>query len=510
MMSVHVFGLHGVGMSQDLDHGRRQLLGMGGAALLSSALPFSVARGRDETGPTGAQAQTKDSTSRWAPSSITSTLAAYVAETLDRELPANVIVRVKLHVLDTLAAAVSGSRLKPGELAARYTDSLGGKPQATVIGTNIVTSPVLAAFANGMMAHSDETDDTNPVGPFHPGCSIVPAALATAELTGRTGNDVLRAVTLGYDVGVRLLQALGGTRHNPSCMTNTFAATATAAAMLRLDPRQVRHAFSYAGQLASGIGYWDRDIEHIEKAFDFSRGAHNGVMAATMVAMGATATDDPFSGNPNVLTVLGEKPAAELLIAELGSRFEVLNTTIKKWTVGLPLQSVLDNVAALLQDRAVRAGKIKHIRIEVATGDIHIVDNNPNPDLCVQHLIALAIADRGVTFASVHDRARMNDPKVLAIRRLVEVIPSAEMQQATPAHQTTLGIVTADGRSLSQHTAIVRGLARNPMDASEVESKALDLMGPILGSARANELIAAAGNLDRFGPVSGLRRLLQA
>jgi 2-methylcitrate dehydratase PrpD len=164
----------------------------------------------------------------------------------------------------------------------------------------------------------------------------------------------------------------------------------------------------------------------------------------------------------------------------------------------------------LLQDRAVRAGRIKRIRIEVATGDIHIVDNNPNPDLCVQHLIALAIADGGVSFATIHDKARMNDPKVLAIRKLVEVIPSAEMQQATPAHQTTLGIVTADGRSLSQHTTIVRGLARNPMDAGEVESKALDLIGPILGSARAKELIAAAGNLDRFGPVSGLRRLLQA
>lgn len=443
-------------------------------------------------------------------SPVASTLAAYVAGTLDRELPADVVAQAKLHVLDTLAAAVSGSRLKPGEFAARYVDSLGGKPQATVIGTGILTSPVLAAFANGMLAHSDETDDTHPVGPFHPGCGTVPAALAIAELTGRTGNDVLRAVTLGYDVGVRLLQALGGTRHNPSCMTNTFATTATAAALLRLDPTQVRYAFSYAGQLASGIGYWDRDVEHIEKAFDFSMGAHNGVMATTMVAMGATATADPFSGKPNVFTVLGEKPAPELLSAELGTRFEILNTTIKKWTVGLPLQSVLDNVVALLEDRAVRAGKIKHITIEVATGDLHIVDNNPNPDLCVQHLIALAIADRGATFASVHDKARMADPKVLAIRKLIEVVPSATMQQATPPHQTTLTIVIADGRSLSHHTTIVRGLARNPMDAQEVEAKALDLMGPVLGAARAHELITAVARLDGFGPVSGLRRLLQA
>jgi 2-methylcitrate dehydratase PrpD len=500
-------------MSRDVDHARRWVLNAGGAAIFSSALPITVASGQTSSAaaPSAKGGSTEESTSGPQPiSPVTSALADYVAGTLDRELPANVVAGGKLHILDTLAAAVSGSRLEPGRFAARYADSLGGKPLATVIGTDLLTSPVVAAFANGMMAHSDETDDTNPTGPFHPGCGTVPAALATGEMAGRTGNDLLRAVALGYDVGVRLLQSLGGTKHNPSCMTNTFAAAATAAAMLRLDPGKVRYTLSYAGQMASGIGYWDRDVEHIEKAFDFSMGARNGVMAATMVAMGASATEDPFSGKISVFSALGEKPQPELLVAELGTRFEILNTTIKKWTVGLPLQSVLDNVAALLEDRAVRARKIKHISIEVATGDMHIVDNNPNPDLCVQHLIALAIADGGATFASVHDRARMSDPKVLAIRKLVEVVPSAEMQQAMPSHQTTLKIVTADGRTLSNHVAVVRGSARNPMDAKEVEAKALDLMGPVLGVARANEVIAAIANLDQFGPLSGMRRLLQA
>jgi 2-methylcitrate dehydratase PrpD len=499
-------------MSRDVDYARRWVLNVGGAAILASAFPIAVASEQASSAAASSAKTGSTEESTTGPlliSPITRALADYVAGTLDRELPDNIVASAKLHILDTLAAAVSGSRLKPGQFAARYADCLGGKPQATVIGTDLLTSPVVAAFANGMMTHSDETDDTNPTGPFHPGCGIVPAALATGEMASRTGNDMLRAVTLGYDIGVRLLQALGGTKHNPSCMTNTFAAAATAAAMLRLDPGKVRYTLSYAGQLASGIGYWDRDLEHMEKAFDFSMGARNGVMAATMVAMGASATEDPFSGKISVFSALAEKPQPELLVAELGTRFEILNTTIKKWTVGLPLQSVLDNVAVLLEDRAVRARKIKHITIEVATGDLHIVDNNPNPDLCVQHLIALAIADGGITFASIHDKARMSDPKVLAIRKLVEVVPSTEMQEAIPSHQTTLKIVTADGRTLSNHVAVVRGSARNPMDAKEVDAKALDLMGPVLGAVRANELIAAIANLDQFGPLSGMRRLLQ-
>jgi 2-methylcitrate dehydratase PrpD len=281
--------------------------------------------------------------------------------------------------------------------------------------------------------------------------------------------------------------------------------------MLRLDQRQVRHTFSYAAQQASGIGFWTRDREHVEKAFDFGgMGARNGVMAATMVAMGFSAVEDPFSGAENIYTSLGDKPAPEKLLAELGSSYAVFGTTIKKWTVGAPLQSVLDSLAALLEDPGVRADNIRHISVDMPTASVRIVDNSTIPDLCLQHLVALMIVDRGVTFASVHDVARMSDPRVLAVRKLVELVPSQELQMAVPARQAIVRIETADGRSLSRRTQVVRGTARNPMDAQEVEAKALDLMGPVIGAERAHALIAAVGDLERIGPVSGLRRLLQA
>ena len=498
-------------MSDEADHTRRWLINASGAAILSSAVP-AAASAQTSAAPSASTHAAVDSTPI---SGATTALADYVAKTLDRELPAEVVARTKLHVLDTFAAMVSGSRLKPGELAARYVDGLGGRPQATVIGTGIVTSAVNAAFANAMAAHADETDDTNPIGPVHLGCSAVSSALATAELAGRTGRDLLRAVTLGYDIGARMVSALGvgqgPRRRSPSVLTSTFIAAAAAAAMLRLDPRQVRHTFSYAAQQASGIGFWTRDREHVEKAFDFAgMGARNGVMAATMVAMGFSAVEDPFSGNDNIYTALADSPAPEKLLAELGSSYAVFGTTIKKWSVGAPLQSVLDSTATLLGDPGVRADNISHIRVDMPAASLRIVDNSTIPDLCLQHLVALMIVDRGATFASVHDVARMSDPKVLAVRKLVELVPSEELQTAVPARQAIVRIETADGRSLSHRTYVVRGTAANPMDAKEIEAKALDLMVPVLGAGRANELIAAVGNLDRTEPVSSLRRLLQA
>jgi 2-methylcitrate dehydratase PrpD len=249
----------------------------------------------------------------------------------------------------------------------------------------------------------------------------------------------------------------------------------------------------------------------VEKAFDFAgMGARNGVMAATMVAMGFTAVDDPFSGEESIYTALADKPAPEKLLVGLGSTYAVFGTTIKKWTVGAPLQSVLDSMAALLEDPGVREGNIARVRVDMPTASMRIVDNSTIPDLCLQHLVALMIVDRGATFASVHDAARMSDPKVLAVRKLVELVPSEELQNAVPARQAIVRIETADGRALTQRTTVVRGTSGNPMSAQEVEAKALDLMVPVLGAGRANELIATVGSLETLETLTRLRPLLQA
>jgi 2-methylcitrate dehydratase PrpD len=120
------------------------------------------------------------------------------------------------------------------------------------------------------------------------------------------------------------------------------------------------------------------------------------------------------------------------------------------------------------------------------------------------------IVDGGVTFDSIHDVTRMSDSKVLAVRKLVEAVPNQELVSAVPARQSIVKIDTTDGRTLSHRTYEVRGTPGNPMNADEVAAKALDLMAPVLGASRANELIATIYKLDSFGPVSGLRRLLQA
>ena len=141
--------------------------------------------------------------------SVTPILISYMAGAGATALPAPVLQKTKHHILDTIAAMVSGTTLKPGRLALQYAEEQGGKPEAQVIGSSLITSAVTASLANGMLAHSDETDDSNGSAGIHPGCAVIPAALAMAERENASGADLIRAVALGYDIGSRTNKALG-------------------------------------------------------------------------------------------------------------------------------------------------------------------------------------------------------------------------------------------------------------------------------------------------------------
>ena len=144
-------------------------------------------------------------TAKIAEPSITGQLGRYMAEAHSCDLPADVTRKAKNHILDTVAAMVSGASLMPGQKAIAYIRTLGGTPEAQVVRSDIVTSAANAALANGLLAHADETDDMHLPTKCHPGCGIVPAALAMAEREEASGTDFIRAVTLGYDICCRVL-----------------------------------------------------------------------------------------------------------------------------------------------------------------------------------------------------------------------------------------------------------------------------------------------------------------
>ncbi|MBI3935793.1 MAG: MmgE/PrpD family protein [Betaproteobacteria bacterium] len=446
-----------------------------------------------------------------------SEVGAYVAGALKKALPKEVAEKGRHHVLDTLAAMVSGSRLLPGEKAIGYVRTLGGAREACVVGTGLVTSAVNAALANGMFAHADETDDSHHPSNMHPGCGIVPAAFAMAEREGRDGKSMLRAVVLGYDIGCRLTRALHpaafrAAGHSNHSFGGVFGAAAAAGALARLDVTRVRHLLSYTAQQASGIRTFERDGEHVLKAFVFGgMTARNGVAAATMVAHGLTGVADEFSGrrHRDFFSIYSPDPAPEEMVRGLGSEYEIMNTNIKKWSVGSPIQAALGSLQALMREHDLKAAEVEKITVQVQDHEAAIVDNRDMPDICLQHLAAVMLLDGKVTFASAHDKARIRDRRVLALRKRIDLVGSAELTRSG-GRQAVVEVVTRDGRRLVHHTRAVRGTARDPMTRAEVEEKCMDLVAPMLGRRRGRALIDAVWSLERVQNVRVLRTLLHS
>jgi 2-methylcitrate dehydratase PrpD len=445
------------------------------------------------------------------------TLSEYIAGTSTRALPPAVAEKTRHHVLDTIAAMLSGSRLRAGELGAAYARRFTGVAETVVIGSSMLAPAEIAALANAMSGHADETDDSHLDGRFHPGCGIVPAALAVAELKECSGSELLRAVALGYDIGARINLSMGYSEpnnrpgHSTHSLGTAFGAAAAAAALLRFDPKHVRYVVSYACQQASGVPYWHRDSEHVEKAFDFGgMGARNGVASALMVAAGWSGVEDPFSGRNHFFTAFGEKPVPTELTRGLGTRFEIMGATIKKWCVGSPIQAVLDATTGLVAEHRIKPADVKAMRITMPDDRMHIVDNRAMPDVCVQHLASIGIVDGTVSFEATHDHSRMKDPTILGLRSRITMIASPELSRAVPARQAIVEIDLSSGKTVRHHAKAVRGTPDNPMTTKEIEDKAHDLVLPIIGKERAARLVEAVRSIETIGSMRELRALLTA
>jgi 2-methylcitrate dehydratase PrpD len=487
---------------------RRHLLQTAGGLIAASALPANGA-----VAATLPAAEAPKPIATVAPD-LTGRLASYMVAARDRSLPPNALLDAKHRVLDALAAMVSGTLLDPGKLAIGFVRTQGGTPEASVVGTNIKTSAINAALANGMFAHADETDDVDPLTKAHPGAGVVPAALAVAEREQRSGMELLRAVALGYDVGCRFVVALGpdlvrGSHRGVEGPCSTMGAMAAAASLARLDGTGMRYELSYAAQQVSGLWSWVEDPDHIEKAFDIGgMGARNGVTAVTMVQAGVTGVRDVLSGRHNALEALSSQPHPEAMVADLGSRFFVSETGIKTYSVGYPNQAPLDAFFALRREFGLRTDNVERIVVGLPEDGPGIVSNSPMPNVNCQYLLATALVDGAVSFANSHSREHMADPQIRAVMQRVQVVGDPGLNDPAAPHSGRLDVTLRDGRMVSHFTRFPPGTRENPASTEVLNAKARDLMVPVLGAERTDTLIQRMNALEEVGDLRELVRSL--
>ena len=449
-------------------------------------------------------------------SQVMTRLSTYMSDAAGHSLPDDVVEKTKHHILDTFAAMISGAGLPPARTALLFARAHMGEKVATVAASDIVCGAIEAALANGMLAHSDETDDSHAPSHSHPGCAVVPAALAAGEQFGIDGTRFLRAVALGYDVGPRVTITLGGlpyqmeSHRSAHSIAENFGASAAAGCAAGLNAHQMRWLLDYASQQASGIAAWERDTEHVEKSLVFAgMPARNGVTAALLIQLGGSGVEDILSGPDNFLMAFAPKADPAKLVEQLGERFEVTRTSIKKWTVGSPIQAPLDALQNMLKKRPLDVDRIQKVTVRVATSEANTVNNREMPDICLQHMIAVMLIDKTASFQAAHDKPRMQDAGVLRLRAKVQLIPDEALERLYPKRETVVEVTLNDGTELTERVEAVRGTPENPMTRDEVVAKCRDLTTPLLGPEKSAKLIEKVLNIETVKDVREFRPLLQ-
>jgi 2-methylcitrate dehydratase PrpD len=270
----------------------------------------------------------------------------------------------------------------------------------------------------------------------------------------------------------------------------------------------MRWLLDYTAQPSSGIAAWQRDSDHIEKAFVFGgMPARSGVTSALLVRAGWTGIDDILSGPDNFLLAYAPNADPALLTEKLGERFEIIRTNIKKWSVGSPIQAPLDALELLAKRRPFDAEQVRKVIVRLGTREASVVNNRDIPDICLQQMVAVMLVDGTVSFHAAHDVARMQDVSVQRQRAKVDLVPDAELERRV--RQAIVTVALADGTELTEHVRAVRGTADNPMPRAEVVAKCRDLITPVLGAAKCQQLIDGVLSLESAANIRELRPLLQ-
>ena len=435
-------------------------------------------------------------------------LAEFTAGLDLANVPVDVVDYARVLMLDLLGAALAGvdtdetrAMLKAAEGFAPTTGPCG------IWGTAGTTTAAAAALINGVIAHAQELDDFG--GADHSGAVVVPAVLAVAEAEGITdGATVLAALIGGYDVALRVLDAMGGYRaHNTgggwhsTGTCGSFGAAAAAARMLELDVERTAWALGIAGSFTGGIWAYLADGA-MSKRYHPGRAAEIGVTAAYMARAGFTGPtrvlDAPWGG---FLATYGhgvERP--EELTRDLARPYRIMRSGIKPYAACRGLHSALDVVLEMRAEHGFTASDVSAVEIGCSRANMQsLADSDPKTRLAAQmslpYGMGVALVTGRAGLEEFEDR-RINDPEVRAA--MSRVVMSHDPDHDDDS-EPNVAVVLTDGRRFEGHEPIGLGDWRNPLTVEQVVEKFEDLARRVLTGADVTALKDAVFALPEPG-----------
>jgi len=453
---------------------------------------------------------------------IAQNLANFVSSLSYQSLPAEVVEKAKLCVLDFLGVATAGCETEWCMKVLQLMREIGGKPESTVLKYGDKIPSPNAALINGTMGHSWDFDDTH-YSQLHPGTVIVPTALAIAEREGATGKDFLTAVTAGYELMTRITLAVNSPPKrshtlrgfHPTATCGTFAAAATAGKILNLNSDKLVNALGIAGSFAAGLLEFLADGA-MTKRLHPGKASHDGILSALLAEKGFTGPRSVFEGRDGFLRAYSDDPKPEELVKDLGKKFEILAVEFKTYSSCRSTHASLDALINIIKSHHLSPEEVEEIIVEVSTLDWYIagqpieLKRNPSTPLEAQMSIPFCIAlmmIEGKIIPSQFTPTNIRNEKILAIAKKVNVVARQEfdLEQSKGAMPAIVTIKTKNRGKLSARVNYPKGSPEQPLSKKDVEEKFIQLASQIIPT---ESVIKVVNELEKLESITILTDLL--
>jgi 2-methylcitrate dehydratase PrpD len=349
-------------------------------------------------------------------------------------------------------------------------------------------------------------DDGYRQGTIHPASAIIPAAMAAGERVEADLGALLRAITLGYEVSLRIAAAI-----NPSHMFRGFHTTGTcgslgagisAASIMGYNPEQVTHTLAISGLQSAGFQEMLHDNPMI-KPLQPGKAAMAGILSADLVAQGARGPRSLFEGDKGFFKGMSDVQDPEQTVEDgLGEDYKILGCYTKPYPTCRHVHPAIDLASSLRNQHRIEVEQIANIAIDtysVAISEVGQVWHPTSLDeamFSMPYAVAAVLYDGEFTLDSLRpERFKREVVKNLANKVVIKLDPRQD--SVYPTHRgATVTIRLADGRQFSAHEDLPKGEPENPLSDVELQRKFFALTKPYIGAVQAEKIWATVMSED--------------
>jgi len=452
-------------------------------------------------------------------SGATDRLASFAASLQFADIPADVVYKAKLSLLDTVGVILSASATNGAQAILQAATVFDKSDTCTIIGTRRRAAPTTAALVNGTFSDILEWQDGWRHGGIHP-CLVIPAALALAEWRGASGAEFLSGIVAGYEVANRVAWSVHPNHmargYMPNGTAGSCGSAASAARMLNCDPKQMANALGIAGFLlpvSTAENLWGG---YSIKPLHTGYAARMGVEAALLAQEGLTGC--PLEGSPErgrgfLEIMTGTRADFTRFTQGLGEEFTVRDLYFKAFPICRQAHATAEAALHIARNESVTAAEIDHVVVttydlaaDALDRQVTAISTMTAAQFSIPYIAAASLTDRCFGAEQLTEERR-HDPELLALSRRVSVRTDVNFNARYPAVTPALvEVFMRDGRQFSHEVEMPKGDPRNPVTEAETLAKFDALAGAVLGDERTRLLRSSLLETER---ITDLRPVLE-